>query len=304
MFHIGDVYFTSLFVNLICKQNPDINFYYYFINGDIFFNHISNIKRIVPLEQTYNNKLINGNPPEDLLDKTILNFLIKENLQFSGYCILNVNNHDVLFINTWCISNILKHDDYDINGAINSYNRLIHVINNEFNLNIKFIYDNTVNFLDYINTEYKCIEGLDNTNFENTVFIFNYKTRSFDINTDKLNLIIRDFSISNNIILTSYDSLFDNIPNIKFIDKDYGIYPVPSCENLLQLWDIAIRCKKIILIPSGSCWTFLHKIQNFKNDQVFIFDSLCYCNKHSYSNKLNNLINLIIGENKNIVNKI
>jgi hypothetical protein len=42
MNHIGDIYFNYFFINVICKQNPNTHFYYYFINGDVFFENIIN----------------------------------------------------------------------------------------------------------------------------------------------------------------------------------------------------------------------------------------------------------------------
>ena len=48
--HIGDIYFNSFFINLLCDQNPKMKFLYFFINGDIFFKGVNNIKRIIPIE--------------------------------------------------------------------------------------------------------------------------------------------------------------------------------------------------------------------------------------------------------------
>ena len=67
MNHAGDLYFSSLFIKLICNQNKDKNFYYYFIKGYVFFENIDNIKRISKIENNYLTTLINGNPLENLL---------------------------------------------------------------------------------------------------------------------------------------------------------------------------------------------------------------------------------------------
>ena len=107
MFHIGDVYFSSMFINLICKSNIDVNFYYYFINGHSFFENIQNIKSIQGVEENYSGTLINGQPPESLLDTKYLQLLNHNNMQFAGDKIITVNGTNFLFINTWCSSDNL-----------------------------------------------------------------------------------------------------------------------------------------------------------------------------------------------------
>ena len=75
--HIGDIYFSSFFINQICKKNPTINFYYYSIHSDIFFKNIENLKKITEINNVYTGELKNGNPPEDLIDKTFFNTMQK-----------------------------------------------------------------------------------------------------------------------------------------------------------------------------------------------------------------------------------
>ena len=61
--------------------------------------------------------------------------------------------------------------------------------------------------------------------------------RSVSFNMDSLNNFISNLSKNNKIILTSYNHIFDNNTNIKFIDKDYKIFPTPRCDNLLFIWE-------------------------------------------------------------------
>jgi hypothetical protein len=291
--HIGDIYFASLFINLICKQNPDINFLYYFINGDIFFKHIKNLKRISSLEQKYNSTVVNGCPPEDQLDKNILSLFLQNNMEKVGMKIINVNEQNILCVNTWCASEYLLIDnniyDFEISHAIHTYKKLINIINYDYNMNLTL----NINSNDIIDNVYK-YDSIDNyENLSQTIFIFNYRPRSEPFSLHSLNKIIDDISKDNNVILSCYDSIFHENSNIKFVDKDYNISFEPSCENLLKLWEIASKCKKIIMLPTGSSWTFLHKLDVLKEDQLFIVHS-------HYQKKLNDNI-LFLNEKENFI---
>ena len=65
--------------------------------------------------------------------------------------------------------------------------------------------------------------------------------------------------------------------------------------NLLNIWEIAIKCVKILILPTGSSWTFLHKLNVIKQNQIFILN-----NTH-YANLLNVNINFLLGETKNLI---
>lgn len=209
----------------------------------------------------------------------------------TGSKIIKINDRDVLFINTWCLSLHLNHSDYEINSAIKSYNNLISTINNNFGLSLNFnkIYTPSIDYL--------CMSQNNDNNIidQETVFIFNYCPRSAVFDMNKLNNFISTLSKTSNIILSCYDNVFENNPNIKFIDKDFKIYPVPNCKNLIDIWEIASKCKKVILLPTGSSWTFLHKLDSLKPHQLVMFNSPEYCNK------LNDLINIICNADKQIV---
>lgn len=299
MFHIGDVYFMSLFLNIICKQNKNIDFFYYTINGDIFFKHITNLHRLSPNDNNYSSNLVNGQPPEQLLNKSIFNVLI--NFSSVSYKILKYNNDNILFVNTWCKALPLKYDEFDIDSAIKSFKDLILKINENFNYSLKFDINNPcddiLNNYNKINISIEYNKDIQDIN-NNTIFIFNYIPRSISYNMNILNNYISYLSMNNNVILASYNNIFQGNKNIKFIDKDYGIIPEPSCQNLLTIWNIAVKCKKIIILPSGGSWTFLHQLENIKKDQIYMFN-----NKH-YEVVLNNYINTLTGEKKDIINSI
>ena len=298
MNHIGDIYFNYFFLNIICKQNPNIHFYYYFINGDVFFENIKNISRIIPVESEYSSNLINGEPPENLLDNKILNILLQNNMQKTAYRKLIVDNKIYLFVNLWCASDVLSHTDFDFIAAIPKYSYLINKLNNDFLLNLKYIIvDNKQLIETEINKNlYYDTLNLTGSFLSEAIIIFNFKPRSVQFNMNLLNNFIYNLSKNNKIILTSYDKIFDGNANITFIDRDYKIYQTPKCQNLLIIWEIAVKCKNIVILPSGSSFLFFHKLDKIKETQLYMFNDVHYHdllnkNVNYFSNK--NLLNLI-----------
>lgn len=286
MNHIGDIYFSSLFINLICKMNNDITFYYYSIIGDYFFEKIQNIERINKIENNYSNTLMNGNPPEELLDNSILKILLSNRMEREGAKYIQINSEKILFVNTWCKSCFLNHEDFDINSAIFSYINLIKILNSNFNLTLSFKINKPNDLIKYMDNYH-----LDNGNIDidgSSIFIFNYCPRSVNFNMYEYNKFILNLSKTNKIILSCYSNVFQDNVNIKFIDKDYNINFLPNCKNLIQLWEIAIKCNKIIIIESGSSWTFLHKINEIKPNQIFMYN-----NNNNYCQRLNETINVL-----------
>jgi hypothetical protein len=298
MTHIGDIYFNYFFLNMICKQNPNIHFYYYFINGDAFFENIKNISRIFPIESEYSCNLINGEPPENLVNNEILQLLIKNNMKKTIYKKIIVDNKKYLFVNLWCASDFLSHTDFDFMSAIPKYSNLIDKLNNDFllDLNFKIIDKNQL-----IETEISENLKLDTLNLteqilNESIIIFNFKPRSTSFNMDVLNKYIYNLSKDNKIILTSYDKMFDDNNNISFIDRDYKICKTPKCDNLLLIWDIAVKCKHIIILPTGSAFLFFHKLDKLNETPISMFNDV------NYYNLLNKNTNYFT--NKNIVNLI
>lgn len=295
--HIGDIYFNYFFINLICKQNPDIHFYYYFMNGDEFFEDIKNISKIIPIESTYSRNLINGEPPENLLDNELWRFL-KQTMDNISYKKLNRHGKEYLFVNLWSHSEVLFHKDFDFISAISKYDYLIKRLNNDFSMNINFkISENHQLTKDTLSKEYNCeFLNLSEDYLNETTLIFNYKPRSVHFDMNLLNNFILNFSKDNKIILTSYDKIFESNKNITFMDRDYKIYPNPKCDNLLYIWEIAIKCKKIIIVPSGSAFLFFHRLDKIKENQINMFDNVMYYdlldkNLKFFTNK--NLISLL-----------
>jgi len=302
MNHIGDIYFSSIFVNFICKSNKNMNFLYYCICGDIFYEKIPNIQRINRIEQNYFNNLKNGNPPEELINGEVLNLLIQNNMQKQYSKFIEYNNKNILFVNTWCASNCLHHTDYDLETAVSGYERLIQNLNSDYNLNLNLEINLNNSLNELFDFSIKSYDNLDNNssmnNLEETIFIFNYRPRSENFDINFFHNFILVLSKNYKLILSCYDSIFDNNENIKFIDKDFNIYPDPKCLNLTYIWEIASKCNKIILLNTGSSWTFLHKIKMLNSNQLFLFYS------NSYFDRLNKLINILCNENKNLIGMI
>ena len=296
--HIGDVYFSSLFINLLCKFNKHFKFYYYFIIGDIFFKNISNIHRLSSIEDCYSGNLINGSPPEKYLNNNVLEFLLNNKMETTGARSILFNGKNILFINTWCASEYLNYRDYDILNAIESYYKLIQLLQLNHNLNLYFKINKPLDLIEHINEENSICKKNNYNIDDDTIFIFNFKPRSLVFDLHKLNNIILNLSKNNKLILSSYEITFDNNKNIKFVDKDYNIHPTPNCVNLLNIWEIAIKCNKILLLPTGSSWTFLHKLNILKQNQLYMY------NDNHYTYLLNEKINFLLGESKNLVQTI
>jgi len=286
-------------------MNNDIKFYYYSIIGDYFFEKIQNIERIDKIENNYSDTLMNGNPPEELLDNSILKILLSNVMEREGAKYIEINNEKILFVNTWCKSCFLNHEDFHMTSAIYSYINLIKILNSNFNLTLTF-YQNNNSFIDLVKSS-TFIEQTPNellykervTNIDSsTIFIFNYCPRSVDFNMYEYNKFILNLSKTNKIMLSCYSNVFKDNVNIKFIDKDYNINFLPNCKNLIDLWEIAIKCNKIILIESGSSWTFLHKINEIKPNQIFMYNNNYYCQR------LNDTINVLSDNKFNLIGRV
>lgn len=289
--HIGDVYFSSFFIKLICNLNTEINFYYYFIIGDTFFENINNIQRISqPIESNYRETLNNGSPPEDMVNNEIIKILLENSMQRTGSKIIQYKGENILFINTWCVSNYLNHHDFDIVSAVSSYRNLIETINKEYNLNIIYCSEKLSSLYNNITINEKIIEKYENIELNDTIFVFNYVPRSVNFNMVNLNNYISKLSENNKIILSCYNNILETNQNIKFIDRDYDIIQTPNCNNLVELWEIAVKCNKIIMLPTGSSWTFLHKLDKINENQLYIFDG------REYIQRLNTIIQYFVGK--------
>lgn len=289
--HIGDIYFSSFFIRRICELNPEVDFYYYCIQGDIFFRGLSNIKRIVMVEPNYYSELVNGEPPEQLLNDSMLSFILNNIGSWTKYKVEIYNGEEILFINTWCAVN--EHMDFELISANNCWANIIERTNREFGFILTYECSNYKDLIYNIP-----IDDFATIDYDNTVFIFNYKPRSLEFNSNALNEYIFTTSKTKKVIVACYDSNLDGYPNIFFIDRDFGVYPTPCCSNLIYLWKIAKKCHKVVLLPSGSSWTFFHELRDLTVGQLYIFDSLSYCNS------LNNMISLIDTNIQNMIQNI
>lgn len=295
MNHIGDIYiFASLF-NVLCELNESIDFCYFAIQGDIFFNsQLQNMKKIGKSYTKYNKQLINGTPPEDLLKNDILTILINNNMATSQLKTLKMNGEDILCINTWANAPLIKHIDFDLCDTIRGWKSIINLINLQYKLNLKFEIHNKTTLFDNKNIP-QCEHISTNSD---TIFIFNYKPRSLQYNMTKLYKMIIEMSKTNRIMLSCYEESLSNYPNIEFFDIKYNIMPEPSCFNLIQLWSIIINCKKIYILPTGSSWTFIHVLNKIKSCQVYMINS------RDYTNRLNKNINWFLDKDVNLITNI
>lgn len=291
--HIGDIYFSSFFIRRICDMNPEIDFYYYCIQGDVFFYGISNIYRIDKddsirniddSQYNYHANLMNGNTPEHFFENNTMNFINNRIGRDTPYKLEIYNNEEILFINTWCAA--INHIDFNLDSATVAWSYIINKINIEFESNIKYDFSYYNELIYDFKLEDNHIENYD-IEYNNTFFIFNYQPRSVSFNFNKLYEYIMTISKTYTVILSSYDDIFDGQSNIKFIDRDFKIFLSPSCSNLVDIWKIAKKCHKVIILPTGSSWIFFHELADLRLGQLFMFDSSYYVSI------LNTMISLI-----------
>lgn len=296
MFHIGDIYIFATLFNILCELNETIDFYYFAIQGDIFFNkQLKNLKKIGKTNIKYNKELVNGDPPENLLNNDALKFLINNKMVKNQLKTLKINSEDTLWINTHCGAPIINHGDFDFHDAIRGWNNIINEIKLKYNLNLKFEIQNKFNLFNNM-----CIPLGEPNNLlidNNTIFIFNYKPRSVPYDLTPLYKMIIRLSKTNKVMVSCYDSILSNY-NVEFFDKKYNITPEPSCFNLIKLWDIIINCKKIFMLPCGACWTFMHRVNEIKNNQIYMI------NDENYTQKLNKNINWFLDNDINLISNI
>ena len=297
MNHIGDIYIFAALFNILCEINESIEFSYFAIQGDTFFNtRLQNLKKIGKIYTKYNNTLINGKPPEELLNNDILTILINNNMASSQLKCLKIDGEDILCINTWANAPIIKHIDFDLYDAIRGWNSIINEINLRYNINLKFEIQNKNHLFNNVSMS---LQQYDNTPIDtDTIFIFNYIPRSVQYNMNSLYKMIIELSKTNKIMLSCYDEYLSNYTNIDFFDRKYNITPEPSCFNLIKLWNIIINCKQIYITPTGSSWTFIHTLNEIKTNQVYMINS------YMYADILNKNINWLLDKNINLVNNI
>jgi hypothetical protein len=292
--HIGDVYVAASFIKMICNLNSDKNFYYYTILGDVFLKDIPNLKKITSLESVYRSDLMNGTPPESLLNDEIIQLIIKNSCEKTPYSVLHFRGKDYLFVNTWCA--VLSAADFDYVDNHLAWNRMIEHINYKFTFNIRLKdikpNDLVVNINNDEYLEFPRDISINISELNETVFIFNYNPRSCYFDMNKLNNYILSLAATYRVLVSNYCSFLDKNNangNISFFDVKFRTKPDPMCINLVKLWKIAKLCKFIVMIPTGSSWTFLHEMDHLKENKLYIYGS------ESYYHKLNKNIEYLFG---------
>jgi len=291
LLHIGDIYFSSLYVRNICNLNKDIEFTYCVPYGHYFFNNIPNCKHICPYENKYSEYRTIKDRYLDGYEDYIYNdaFFFLKNLLMWNKCsdICIYNNEETLFINMY------NHTDYilsnnlsrEIIDTFDTYNQVIHYINKKYNIQL-YIDDDIYckdNFMNTIN-ELKYTDKLQDEfilsneikeELNDSIFVFNFITRSVHTDVYEFNNIFNQEIYQNEkLIFADYSNCTETIRNrlnTKFIDREFNIKKNSTCKNLIDMWNIAIHCKKIIIIPTGSSWTFLHKLNEIKENQLYYY---------------------------------
>lgn len=314
LLHIGDIYFSSLIIRKLCEENPEYEFYYCVPYGHIFFKEIENCKHISEIVPFYNDKPVITKNLLGGYEDAIYNdgfYFLKDALMWNkGMNVMNFKNEDILFVNTYDHSEYFIKNKCDIlNSNFRSMKYIVEDINNKYDMKLKYNIDDdnyvekTIDrHIDIFNKYQYMVNNIDINELKDSIFIFNCITRSINTNLNELcNIFDKDEYKNEKLIFTDSFLVSDQIKsrkNVKYIDRDFCIQKKPSCENLYMIWEIAIHCKKIIIIPSGSTWTFLHKLNDIKENQLYFY------NNHSgnFVSILNNVMNSYY-EYKNINKK-
>ena len=110
------------------------------------------------------------------------------------------------------------------------------------------------------------------SNYDKCVFCYNYVPRSLAFDMDKA-IKYLDF-ISNNkktlLVLANHDDTLCLKENVVSCDNDFSIKKVMSCENLLDIWNVANCCDEIIVFPTGSSWLFFHNLTDLKDKKMYL----------------------------------
>lgn len=257
LYHIGDAYFMSSMLNVLCRNNPKRTFYYAVAVGDAFFRHIPNLRRIGDTADHYE-MFSNGIPPETLVNTGILGWLYHELGTDTPWKVIQCgpNGEKVLFVHSW--GSVLSYPEFRHELALQKWYELVQTLNTECGLDLKFPEPSSVSkellYQPVIHTDIPEQLSLP----RRRRFIYNFRTRSVPSDPRLIHVLLHALYQRDKepvqTILPMYDPTLPCIPGITFCDRDYGIIPTPSCENLLHTWNIARMCDEVYILPCGACW--------------------------------------------------
>lgn len=251
LYHIGDAYFMSSMLNVLCRYNQDRTFYYAVALGDVFFRHIPNLRRVRNVAEIFANGA--------LVDTGILGWLYHEIGTNVPWKVMDISGEKVLFIHSW--GSVLGHPEFRHELALQKWQELIHTINLECALDLKFPEPTTVLkellYQPVIHTDIPKQLAMQ----ARRRFIYNYRTRSVPFNPRLIHILLyalhqrdKQQGMPTQMILPMHDPTLGDIPGLLFCDRDFGIVPTPDCENLLHIWNIARMCDEVYILPCGACW--------------------------------------------------
>jgi ADP-heptose:LPS heptosyltransferase len=297
--HIGDIFFSLPFVNHICNNNKNIQFYYFTLYGYSLFNNISNISNIYEPPKIYNKYLNTGDAPELNYDtNNDLNKMMHNN-RSNNLFFFDFDNQKYVAINTWC--GVVVGTDFDFNTYKYNFFKKISELSKMINININIDNTNINNLVTLPTVDITSFNEWYNNNNNNNkklIFIYNYRPRSNIYNLDAINNTIKMLAIKYKqhvFIIPKYNSDLNNIENIKFCENDFNFIETPCCLNLLQIEMVTRKCDLVFTLPSGSNWLFVNNnIDSYTNKKYII-------NFPGYSNALNNWYKLITNTNNDII---
>jgi len=238
LYHIGDVYLPMSYIQNIVESNPDIEFYYWCIEGHSFFKDI-------------NIKFASNFNAEDLYP-----------IKFS----VITNKKDFICINTWIASfwEDPGYKDLPVGECeiLNKYPIFERICSN---LKLNYTLKKEDIFFKYpsVNID-AALPWLENNKNVKKIFYFNYLARSGQIqpvtsqheHEQIINILAdryRDY-----IILVP-DNILPTRNNIINCEQMFNIKRTYTSEHLLQLHTIANECDYAVYVDTGGCFLFANK---------------------------------------------
>jgi hypothetical protein len=238
LFHIGDVYLPMKYIQNIVESNPDVEFYYWCIEGHSFFKDI-NIKFASNFNYDYFYPINN----------TVVT--IKD---------------DFICINTWISSfwNDINYKDLPVGECeiLNKYPIFERICKN---VNLNYTLKKEDIFFKYPFIELELASNWFNENKNSKkIFYFNYLAHSGQVqpitNHYEHELVINSLADKyKNYIILVPDNITPTSSNIINCEHKFNITRSTTSEHLMQLHTIANMCDYSVYVDTGGCFLFANK---------------------------------------------
>lgn len=297
--HIGDHLFCKSFIKQFCELNKNIDISLLINYNSFLFSDIPNLNIIMSsVDKNYNNNsIINDIDPLNIININNSNFIYHSTIinkldENTHYFI----NNDIIYINLWIsaarnIENMLPiYIEANIIECNRYYNITIDLINNKFDLDIKYI----INIEEFPIIPYTNIDNyLNFRNNKKIIFYYNYKPKSsqcfYNINHEE-NIEYLSNKYNDYIICCAIKPIYSNI-NIMSIN-DFGYNIDITCENIAKSYYCALNSDIVFIFDVGACWYYLNDEfqEKFKGISFHISSDCKYYNKFNNTTRKNKII--------------